>query len=216
MEDNKTKNIPSLLGTATTITESFKKLKFVTIACVVGMAVTAIVCVVYTLMTFSSLQKQVFVLDKGQVLTASREDLAISLRDRIEFQSRNLHKLLFTVTPNKEIVTRNIEDALKISDKSVYTYYNDLNEKKFYQRMFQGNASQDIRVDSVRMDISRQPYRVATYATLTILRETNITKYNLVTRCNMIDVTMNRLNREGLQIENFEVVRNEQIESRKR
>lgn len=216
MEENKTKSIPSLLETSKTITESFKRLKLISLSALVCMALTAVVCVVYSLYVFSDMQKQVFVLDKGQVLTASRQEASLSLKDRIEFQSRNLHRLLFTVSPNKDIVTSNIEQALEISDKSVYNYYQDLNERKFYQRMYQNNSSQDIRVDSVKMDISRHPYRVMTFATLTLMRESNITRSSLVTRCNMIDVDLNRKNREGLQVEDFEVLRNDKIETRRR
>lgn len=216
MEQNSSKNVTSLLGTTGTITESFKRLKFVSLVSIIGACLTAVVCVGFALYSISEVRKEVFVIDKGQVLVASRESANISLRDRIDFQTRNIHRLLFTVTPNKDIVTQNIEAALEISDKSVYNYYQDLNEKKFYSRMYSNNASQDIRIDSVKMDISRQPYRVATYATLTTIRESNITRSSLVTRCNMIDVDMNRKNREGLQVEDFEVLRNDRIETRKR
>ena len=216
MEENKTKSVPSLIETANTITKSFGTLKFIAVSAVIVAGLTAAACVGYTMYTISETQKQVFVIDKGQVLTASRESASISLRDRIEFQSKNLHRLLFTVSPNREVVKTNIERALEISDRSVYNYYQDLNEKKYYQRMYQANASQDIRVDSVKIDISRHPYRVATYATLTITRESNISRSTLVTRCSMIDVDMNRKNREGLQVEDFEVLRNDVTETRKR
>lgn len=216
MEENKTKNVPSLLETTSTITASFGRLKFIAVATVIAACLTAIACVGYTIYTIGESQKQVFVIDKGQVLTASRENASISLKDRIEFQSKTFHQLMFTVSPNREVVKNNVERALEISDKSAYNYYQDLNEKKFYQRMYQANASQDIRIDSVKIDISRHPYRVATYATLTITRESNISRSSLLTRCSMIDVDMNRKNREGLQIEDFEVLRNDIIETRKR
>ncbi len=216
MEENKTKSVPSLLETSTTITASFGRLKIIAVSAVIAACLTAIACVGYTLYTIGENQKQVFVIDKGQVLTASRENASISLKDRIEFQSKTFHQLMFTVSPNREVVKNNVERALEISDKSAYNYYQDLNEKKFYQRMYQANASQDIRIDSVKIDISRYPYRVATYATLTITRESNISRSSLLTRCSMIDVDMNRKNREGLQIEDFEVLRNDIIETRKR
>lgn len=217
MEDNKNiRNVSSLIGAASTITESFNKLKFVTLVSIVGGFLTAAGCLVYSFYSIGKLQAQVFVLDNGQVLSASAQPTALSLRDRVEFQSKNLHNLLFTITPNKDVVTRNVEAALEISDRSVYNYYQDLNERRFYHRMAQTNASQDIRIDSVRVDISRQPYRVATFATLTLIRESNIQRSALVTHCTMIDVNMNRKNREGLQVENFEVVRNDVLETRKR
>lgn len=217
MEENKnTKNVSSLVNTVNTITGSFNRLKIVSITSIVAACVTALGCVAYSLYSYSQNQKQVFVLDKGQVLTASAQHVSVSLRDRIEFQTKALHRLLFTVTPNKDVVTANINEALEISDKSVYEYYQTLNEKRFYLRMFQANASQDIKVDSVLVDMTTYPYRVATFATLTNIRESSMHRSSLVTRCQMIEVDMNKKNREGLQIENFTVVRNEEIETRKR
>lgn len=217
MEEKKnTKNVQSLVETAGTITGSFNSLKIISITSVIVACLTAAVCVFYSLYVHSQNQRQVFVLDRGQVLTASSQDVSLSLRDRIEFQAKSLHRLLFTVTPNKDVVTANINEALEISDRSVYEYYQTLNEKGFYRRMFQANASQDIRVDSVRVDMSTYPYRVATFATLTNIRESSLQRSVLVTRCRMIEVNMNRKNREGLQIEEFTVVSNDELESRRR
>lgn len=210
------KNINTLIGTASTITASFRSLKFITTACVVGMVLTAVMCVYLSVSSVREMQDKVYVVDNGQVLGASRQDRAVTLGDRIEFQSRNLHHYLFTITPNYEVSQGYIERALEISDKSVYDYINDLNEKKTYRRMAENNASQDVRVDSVKYNISTRPYTVVTYATVDITRPSNITRYNVVTRCRMIDVDMNSKNREGLQVENFEVLRNEKVATRKR
>ena len=210
------KNIKSLIGTASTITESFKRLKFVTLCSILGMVVTAVAGVVYSLTTIAGYQDKVYVVDNGQVIGASRQDRALTLGDRIEFQSRNIHHLLFTVTPNYDVSQSYTERALEISDKSVYNYINNLNESKFYRRMVESNSSQDIRVDSVKYNYSRKPYTVLTYATVDLTRPSNVTRYSLITKCNMIDVDMNRKNREGLQVENFEIVQNEKVSTRKR
>lgn len=217
MEENTNiKKVPSLIETAGTITGSFMRLKAVSITSIVVACVTAVVCVVYSLYMYAQNQRTVFVLDRGQVLMASAQDVSVSLRDRIEFQSMTLHRLLFTVTPNKDVVTANVNQALEISDRSVYEYYQTLNEKGFYRRMFQANVSQDIRIDSVRVDMSVYPYRVATFATLTNIRESALQRSSLVTHCQMIEVNMDRKNREGLQVENFTVIKNVEVESRKR
>ena len=210
------KNINTLIGTASTITESFRRLKFITLASIIAMAVTAFGCVVWSLRAVSGMQDQVYVVDNGQVLGASRQDRAVTLGDRIEFQAKNLHHYLFTITPNYDVSQEYIERALEISDRSVYNYINDMNEKKTYRRMVESNSSQDIIVDSVRYSISSKPYIVVTYSTLEITRPSNITRYNLVTKCNMIDVDMNKKNREGLQVENFSIISNEKVGTRKR
>lgn len=211
------KEVSSLVRTAEGITESFRKMKFVTITCIVGMAVTAVSCLVYCVFSFSKIKSEIYVMDNnGLVATASTKDKGVTLQDRIDFQARNLHKLLFTITPNSEIVQDNLNTALTFSDRSVYKYYLDLNERKFYQRMYQNNSSQDIVIDSVKFDTSRKPYRVATFATLYLTRPSNIQRSSMITRCDMIEVEINRKNPQGLQVENFEVISNDVIETRKR
>lgn len=215
MEDSSNK-IPSLVETAGSITESFKKLKFVTLACIAGIVITAIGCNIFGYLKFNELKSQVYVIDHGQSFSATAQDRTITLQDRIEFQARNLHKLLFTISPNRELVQKNVNEALGFSDRSVYRYYQDLNERRFYARMYQNGAYQDIQVDSVKYDLSRRPYLVVTYATLLTMRESNIQRSSLISRCNMIEVDMEKKNREGLKVENFEVLKNEIIETRKR
>ena len=210
------KEITSLIGTASMITSNFQRLRVIVIAAILCMAITAIACVVYSLNSFSAIKSQIYVVDRGQSFSASMVDKGVTLGNRIEFQSKNLHHLLYTITPNIEIAQANANKALEISDESVYRFINDLNEKRTYRRMQENNASQDIVVDSVKYNFKVYPYVVVTYSTVTLLRPSNITKYAVTTKCNMIDVDMNPKNREGLQVENFEVLRNEKIETRKR
>ena len=55
-----------------------------------------------------------------------------------------------------------------------------------------------------------------TFSSLYITRPTKIVKSRLVTRMNMIDVPRDETNLNGLKVENFEVMQNEEIESRNR
>jgi conjugative transposon TraK protein len=211
------KNVQSLMKVADSISESFAKLKFVTIACLVGAFLTACFCVWYATSSISGLGNKIYVLDKGQVLTASRQEVSITRADEVKAQSQRFHELFFTATPNREVVQQNLEAALKLAaDRSVYNYYNDLQESGFYRRISQSNAVQEIAVDSVIVDTKRYPYPVVTFSSLYITRPTKIVKSRLVTRMNMIDVPRDETNLNGLKVENFEVMQNEEIESRNR
>lgn len=211
------KNVDNLVKATNSITASFKSLRFVTIACLVGAFVTALLCVFLSTSAISDLSNQIYVLDdKGQVLSAGRQDVQTSRRDEIIDQATRFHELFFNVSPNRDIVKLNLERALEISDKSVYNYYTDLNEKGFYRRLQQTNSSQQIIVDSVKVDMRQSPFTVVTYASQFITRESNITRFSLITRCSMIDVNRNPKNLHGLQIEKFEVLENNQIEQRRR
>ena len=210
------KSVQSLFNTTNTITESFKKLKFVTISCIVGMVACAVICVVYSAKSISDVSNKIYVVDQGQAYTATRQNTGVTRADEIKDQSIRLHQFLFSVTPNKDVVTRNVEEALKISDKSVYNYYKDIDEQGFYRRISQTGAIQDIVVDSVRTDIRQYPYPVVTYCTLTLTRPSLMTRYKLVSRCNMVEVNRNPNNIHGLLIERFEVLSNEKVDERKR
>lgn len=210
------KNIDSLLKVSNSITESFSKLKFVTIACVVCTFLTAVVCVFFTFSKVDSLGRTVYVLNNGQVLTAFRQDASVTREDEVRSQSENFHKLFFNVSPNREMVTKNVEAALEISDRSAYDYFNDIQERGFYKRFAQAAAVQEVVIDSVSVNMRTYPYQVVTYASLYVTRESNITLSSLITRCVMIDVPRNSKNLNGLQIEKFEVIENKEISKRKR
>ena len=209
-------SINRLLKTTNTISESFKKLKFVTISCLVGTVVCAIACVVYSLNSISEMGDKIYVLDSGQVMTASRRDVSVTRADEVKDQAKRLHEYLFSVSPNKDMVKHNIEQALRISDRSVYNYYKDVDETGFYRRLSQNGAVQDIVIDSVKTDTRQYPYPVVTYATITMTRSSLMTRYALVSRCNMVEVGRNAQNLHGLLVEKFEVLSNNKIDERKR
>ena len=211
------KNIQSLVKASNTIMASFAKVKFISIISVIGMFVTALACVILTLWKVDDLGKKIYVLDKGQVLTASREDANINRRDEIRAQSERFHTLFFTASPNRDVVQANIENALRLcADRSAYNYYNDLQESGFYRRVSQSNAVQEIVVDSVRVDMQTYPYQTVTFSSLYVTRQSLVVRSLLVTRMNMIEVPRDMTNLNGLKIEKFEVVRNEELERRNR
>lgn len=217
MEKNNDKvDIQNLLNTSNTITESFGRLKFVSICSIIGAVLCAIVCVYICTDKLSTMAKNIYVLDNGQVLTASQTSISVVKEDEIRDQAERLHHFLFSVSPNRDIVQRNLESAMKISDRSVYNYYRDVDETGFYRRLSQNGAVQDIVVDSVRTDVRQYPYPVVTYATITMTRSSKMSRYSLISRCNMVEVGRNAQNLHGLQIEKFEVVKNQLIDERNR
>ena len=211
---DKTSN--NIVSSSKGIMSSFTRLKFVTLSCVIGMVVCAFGCVVYSLSTVSKYNNKIYVLDKGRVLTATQQDASVTRLDEITAQSERFHKFLFNIPPNSEIVRKNIESALELSDKSVYDYYNLLREKGVYKKLFDADATQWIEIDSVRVRPGVYPYQVRTYATIWTMRPSNMSRSTFLSECNMIDVTRNEKNLNGLFIENFVVRANEIIETRKR
>lgn len=215
MEEKK-ENMSGLFRTADTVTENFGKLRFITLTCVIGMVLCVVGCVFYSSSFVKSFGDNIYVIDKGVAMSATRSNSLVTRPDEIKEQSRKLHTLLFSVTPNKEMVEHNIDQALKFSDKSVWSYTKDIDEKKFYSRIAQAGAVQEIIVDSVKTDVSRYPYPVVTYARLFLTRQSSVTVYSLISRCRMTEATRNPDNLNGLVVEAFEVVQNKELETRRR
>lgn len=211
-----TKEHRSLVDVSNRFTTSFNAMKVLAIACIVSAALTAGFCIYYTTTTVAGMSRKIYVLDKGQILTASQQDVSLTRREEMNDHITRFHELFFNVSPNAEVIKQNLERALNLSDQSVYKYYSDLAETGFYKRMISNNMTQQVQVDSIRIDMSTYPYPVVTYCTQWIMRATNMTKYELKTSCELIEVNRSEKNLHGLQIEKFMVVKNSAIETRNR
>ena len=103
-----------------------------------------------------------------------------------------------------------------MSDRSAYNYWSDLSEQGFYQRLVSANISQQFALDSVKVDMKTYPYGATTYGKLYLIRESNITAYDMVTSCRLVDVGRSKDNPHGLMLEQFRVESNEKLGTRKR
>ena len=129
---------------------------------------------------------------------------------------KRFHELFFTLSPDKNAIESNISRAMFLADKSVYTYYKDLIEKNYFNRVISGNINQTLQVDSVVIDFNNYPYSASTYAKQVIIRESNITRRSLVTKCRLINSVRSDNNPHGFMMENFEVLENRDIQTVKR
>ena len=144
------------------------------------------------------------------------QDAAISREDEIRDQVRTFHNLFFNVPPDMTMIKRNLEQALDLSDKSAYKYFEDLNESGYYKKMVNADAYQQIQVDEVSVDMSVYPYQIVTKCTQWITRDSNMSKYSLITRCVAVNIPRSQKNLHGIMLQKFEVVENRQLETRKR
>lgn len=199
-----------------TIESSFRKTKAVTFACVAASALVAVVSLVFAATWIGSHSDNVYVLDKGGAFSATvtaggaQRDL-----EAIDHVTR-FHEHMFNLSPSSEAIKRGVEQALVMADKSAYTYFNDLQEQGFYSRMIQANVTQQIIIDSVKVDMRTYPYPETTFAKVYVVRESNISAYDFVSTGRLVDVGRSKSNPHGFMIERFQVVRNERTETRRR
>lgn len=209
METNKQ---TSFITNMNNIETGFKKLKLFLI---LFFASSTVVTVYAIYSSYAYAQKQnekIYVLDQGKSLVLALQsdrvaNKAIEAKDHIN----RFHELFFTLSPSANAIKYNIGKALQLANKNVYTYYKDLQESGYLNRIISSSISQNIEIDSISLDMNVYPYKAVTYARQYILRESVITEKNLVTRCDLVDISRSDDNPHGLMIEKFEVVNNDQI-----
>ena len=199
-----------------TIETSFRKLKFITVASIASGVIIALGAVYISGQQMLSNNDNIYVIDRGSAVMAARSGQDayrdLEVKDHIE----RFHELMFNLSPNSESIKRNLDRALVMSDKSAYDYWSDLSERGFYSRIVSANISQEIVIDSVKVDMSSYPYQAKTYAKVFMLRESNITAYDFESSCRLVDVERSPSNPHGLMIEKFRVGKNENMGTRQR
>lgn len=194
------------------IESSFRQIRFFTIV-FVSLCAGIVGWSLWKAFTFAEAQRQkIYVLDGGKsLMLALSQDLSQNRPVEAREHVKRFHELFFTLSPDKNAIESNIKRALFLVDKSAFAYYKDLTEKGYYNRIISGNINQAIQVDSVACNFNSYPYKVATYARQMIIRESNVTERNLVTRCNLINSVRSDNNPHGFTMEAFEIIENKDI-----
>ena len=178
---------------------------------IVFLCLCALVSVFSVVASFRFAEKQrekIYVLDGGKsLMLALSQDLS---------QNRPVEAREHILSPDRAAIESNINRALFLVDKSAFAYYQDMQEKGYYNRVVSGNISQRIEVDSVVCDFNAYPYRAMTYARQMIVRESNITERSLVTRCELINSGRSDNNPQGFIMEKFEILENRDLRTLKR
>lgn len=199
------------------IRTSFSRMKTVTVTVAVCCAVVSLGSV-FMSYRFAEAQKEqpIYVLDNGSVLQALRSNNMAQRDEECKEHLTRFHELFFNVSPNTETTNKNTAAALALADKSAYDYFSDLKEKQFYMRLVQNNASQQIIVDSIRLNMDSKPYRAAVFLSRYYNRPSGITKYRMVTTCDLAESQRSSTNPHGLTIQRFAVTEDVELETRMR
>ena len=169
--------------------------------------------VVWKSYSFAEAQRQkIYVLDQGRsLMLALSQDLQQNRPVESREHVRRFHQLFFTLSPDKSAIEGNMTKALLLADKTAMSYYRDMMEKGYFNRLIAGNIIQTLEVDSIRCDVRSYPYQVRTFARQRILRESTVTERSLVTTCQLVNATRSDNNPQGFMIERFTIVENKDI-----
>ena len=198
------------------IDSSFRKMKFLTITSLICAGCVCVLSIGIAAWSSEHARESVYVIEKGSAVMARRSHEDANRDMEAADHVTRFHELMFNLSPSSESIKRNVDRALLMSDRSAYDYWMDLSERGFYQRLVSANVSQEIVVDSVKVDMQSYPYGAITYGKLFLLRESNITSYQFESTCRLVEVERSPSNPHGMMIEKFLVTRNDNLGTRKR
>ena len=194
------------------IETSFKQIRIIAIVFVVLCAgITGYS--VWSSYAFAEEQRQkIYVLDEGKsLMLALSQDLSQNRPVEAREHVKRFHELFFTLSPDKSAIESNINRALFLVDKSAFKYYQDMQEKGYYNRIVSGNINQIIQVDSVACNLDAYPYKTTVFAKQMIIRASNVTERSLVTRCDLRNSVRSDNNPHGFIMERFEIIENRDL-----
>jgi len=198
------------------IESGFKKMKFITVSVLCFCLIFVLGITYFAFASVNAVQERIYIVDHGQAFSASlasgNQNRDLEIHDHVA----RFHELMFRLSPSKEAITRNIDRALIMCDKSAYDYYMDLSEKDFYSRLVNANISQDFSIDSIKIHMHSYPYGARLFGKLYVLRENSITAYDFESSCELVDIERSTANPHGLMMEHFKIEKNEKLETRRR
>ena len=195
---------------------AFKQVRLFSILVIISC--TLICCyVIYNSYTATAaIQSRIYILANGKALEAfagdRKENIPVEARDHVKM----FHHYFFSLDPDDKVIQSNINKALYLADGSAKKVYESLKENNYYTGIISGNVSQEITVDSVRVNTTVYPYYFRCFATERITRITTITTRSLITEGYLRNVSRSDNNPHGFLIEKWNTIQNRDLKTENR
>ena len=191
------------------IDTAFKHIRQFSIFLIVGNVITMCFCIYKSEQVVSQSQSRIHILYNGKVLEAIASDrknnLPVELRDHI----KTFHEYFFDLSPDDKAIDANVSKALYLADESAKREYDNLKESGYYNNLISANISQQIKVDSTKLEGNQFPYTFTCYATEKLVRSSGTVTRRLVTQGEVRDLnTQTDNNPHGFLIQHWEVLAN--------
>ena len=193
-----------------TLDTAFQQVRLAMIVVVVSVLSLAGVIAWFSFRSSAAAANRIYVLSGSQLLVAGARDARADRPVEARAHVKRFHELFFTLDPDQKAIDSNVNQALYLADNSAKREYENLKEKGFYNDLIAANLSLAITVDSVVLGRS-QPFTARTYAHQQLIRATSITTRDLVSECQLRDVTRSENNPHGFLMENWRVIQNNTI-----
>jgi len=196
---------------ANNIETSFRHIRLFTMIVIVG---SLSLCGLVTWLSYRSMarmQDRIYILASGKALEAvaqnRKDNIPVEARDHI----RSFHQYFFTLDPDEKVIDANLTRALYLADASAKRQYDDLKETGYYAGIIAGNISQEISIDSIRLDMTGYPYYFRCYATEKIIRPSSLVTRDLLTEGWLRNTSRSDNNPHGFLIERWTTLDNRDL-----
>lgn len=198
------------------IDTAFRHVRSFTLLVVIGSIIFCGFTLYKSYQLVASVQSKIYILANGKALEAysseRKDNIPVEARDHV----KSFHQYFFTLDPDEKVIQSNITKALYLADASAKRAYDNLKENGYYTNIISGNISQQIKVDSIQVDINQYPYYFRCYATQSIIRTTSIVSRSLVTEGYLRNVSRSDNNPHGFLIERWTTIDNRDIKTENR
>lgn len=159
---------------------------------------------------------RIYILMEGKALRAlssdRRANAGVEAMDHVD----TFHRLFFTLSPDGELIRKQVSKALYLADGSAKSSYDNLRENGYYNRVVSGNVSQYLETDSITVDTGASPMGFRYYGRQVITRPTSRVVRSLVTSGVLREVPRSERNPHGFLIEKWETLENRDLKIERR
>src|ERR1700744_1415428 len=164
------------------IDTAFKHIKLFSYLLIAACTVISCFAVYKSYQSSMDFKSHIYILANGKALEAfaadTKTNTPVEARDHIKV----FHEDFFNLSPDDKQIQATVTKALYLADASAKTQYDNLKETGFYSNLITGNISQQVTVDSIRLDMNQYPYAFQCFATEKLIRTTSTVTRNLITQ----------------------------------
>jgi conjugative transposon TraK protein len=191
------------------IDTAFRHIKTFSIFLILANVLTMCFCIYKSYDMVGKAQNRVHILYNGKVLEAIAADRKINLPVELRDHIKTFHEYFFSLSPDDKAIQTNVTKALYLADESAKKQYDNLRESGYYNNLISANISQQINVDSIKLDVNLYPYSFTCYATETLVRTSSTVTRKLVTQGQVRDIKIQTDNNpHGFLIQNWQILEN--------
>ncbi len=198
------------------IDTAFRHIRWFSIALIAGCIALCAFTVIKSYQVVQSAQDRIYILANGKAIEAfsaeRRDNIPVEARDHVKM----FHHYFFTLHPDDKVIQANILKALYLADASARRQYENLRENSYYANIISGNVSQEVSIDSIRIDTNQYPFYFECHGRQRIIRTTSMVTRSLVTEGYLRTVQRSDNNPHGFLIERWNTIENRDLKSENR